>query len=137
MNIYSVKDEQFVNSDVYKKFIMDNSALGYLKIRAYAASQAIPISGLKVIISKIIGDDEVIFFEGVTNESGVIDNILLPVPRLNLLSSDVPQATEYNIITIYSPDNIRRVYKVNIYDNIHVVQNINIVPDMVNQLGDM
>ncbi len=129
MNTYSVNDENFINSSSYQNFIKENNAVGFLKVRAFAASQAIPISGLKVVISKIIDDNNVVFFEGFTNESGVIERIALPVPRLDYSSMEAPIATVYDITTTYIPDNVTRIYKVNLYDDIYVVQNINIVPD--------
>lgn len=124
---YNISDKDFVNSELYKSFINENPGLGFLKIRAYAASQAVPISGMNVTVSKNIGGNKVIFFSGVTNESGVIERIQLPVPRLsdNMVA---PIITVYDIDTIYDDD--IRIYKVNVYDNIYVVQNINITPDI-------
>ena len=50
----NINDQDFVNSMEYQEFIADNPSRGYLNIRAYAASQAIPIVGLKIIVSKNI-----------------------------------------------------------------------------------
>lgn len=136
MNTYNINDANYINSENYKRYIEENPAIGYLKIRAYAASQAIPISNLKVVISKIIEEDNIIFFEGYTNESGVIEKIPLPVPRIDLSSMDTPMGTTYDIITTYKPgENV--TYKVNMYDNIYVVQNINVVPTMKYKAGDI
>ena len=124
---YNIDDKDFINSELYKDFIKDNSGLSFLKIRAFAASQAVPISGMSVVVSKDIGGNKVIFFSGVTNESGVIERIQLPVPR----SSDnmlAPVLTTYDIDTSYEGEN--RLYKVNVYDNIYVVQNINVTPNI-------
>ena len=52
---YNVNDKDFLNSEVYKSFINSNSGVGFLKIRAYAASGAVPISGLSIVVSKDIG----------------------------------------------------------------------------------
>ena len=54
MDTYNINDSEFVNSDMYKNFINENPGRGYLKIRAYSASQAVPISGLQVVVSKNI-----------------------------------------------------------------------------------
>ena len=123
---YSVNDKEFLNSELYKSFINFNSGIGFLKIRAYAASQAVPISGLSVVISKDIGGNKVIFFEGFTNDSGVIERISLPAPRIdpdNLIS---PILTTYDISAVYEGEN--KLYRVNVYDGIYVVQNINLTP---------
>lgn len=127
MNTYNIADKNFINSELYRSFINANPGLGFLKIRAYAASQAVPISGMRVTVSKDIGGNKVIFFDGVTNESGVIERISLPVPR----SSDnmiAPIITTYDIATSYEDES--RLYKVNVYDNIYVVQNINVTPNI-------
>ena len=124
---YNVDDKDFVNSELYKTFINAHPGIGYLKIRAFAASQAVPISGMKVQVSKDIGGNKIIFFSGVTNESGVIERIQLPVPR-TLDNMMVPVLTTYDIDTSY--DGVDRLYKVNVYDDIYVVQNINVTPNI-------
>ena len=134
MNTYNVNDSKFINSDMYKKFISDNPGRGYLKIRAYSASQAVPVSGLEVVVSKVIDNNKVIFFEGVTNESGVIEQISLPTPKLDGDNLGIPNGISYDITTTYIPDNTTRIYKVNMYENVYVIQTINIVPEMM--VGD-
>lgn len=136
MNTYNIKDEEFTSSQAYQDFIKENPTEGYLKIRAYAASQAIPISGLNVIISKIIDNNRVIFFEGATNESGIIERITLPAPRLLESNLDAPNSTEYDITATYRPDNIETIYRVRIYENVYVIQNISIVPEISMNQGD-
>ena len=128
MDTYNANDKDFVNSELYKSFINSNPGLGFLKIRAYAASQAVPISGMKVVISKDIGGNKVIFFEGTTNDSGVIERISLPVPRMSSDNMLAPIITTYDIDTMYNDE--KRLYKVNVYDNIYVVQNINVTPNI-------
>ena len=53
MNTYNINDINFINSNLYQKYLKENPVKGYLKIRAYAANEAVPISGLNVTISKI------------------------------------------------------------------------------------
>ncbi len=130
MNTYNFNDESFKNTNIYKQYIATNDGEGYLKIRAYAASQALPISNLKIVVSKTIGDNNVIFFEGKTNSSGVIEKISLPAPKQIADDLVIPSSTIYDIKATYEPDNTTTIYRVNIYDNIYVVQTINIVPTM-------
>ncbi len=130
MNIYNYNDEILQDMDWYKEFMDINSSTGMLKIRAYAASEAVPISGLKVVISTMVDNNKIVFYEGYTNESGVINKIILPAPKLtsdNLIS---PLKTVYDIVATYEPYNITEVYKINMFEDICVVQNINIIPDM-------
>lgn len=125
---YNIDDKEFLNSELYESFINDNPGVGFLKIRAYAASQAVPISGLSAVVSKDIDGNKVIFFEGVTNESGVIEKISLPVPRMDTDNMISPILSTYDVDTFYEGE--RRLYKVNVYDNIYVVQNINVTPNI-------
>ena len=128
MNTYNVSDINFVNSDLYQNYIKENPGEGYLKIRASAASGAIPISGLRVVVSKIIENSNVIFFDGVTDNSGVIERIVLPTPRLGDSDLVTPSGVVYNISTMYEPDDLMGNYQVEMYEGVFVVQNIGIVP---------
>lgn len=131
MNTYYAIDKDFMNSDIFRDFIRNNPAKGNLRIRAYAANQAVPISGVNIVISTFANDNtRIIFFEGTTNESGVIEKISLPAPRLSSDNLVAPKKTEYEIEATYNPDNIKAIYKVNIYEDVCVVQNINIVPEL-------
>ena len=97
MNIYNINDQEFKNSSIYQDFIKDNPTSGYLKIRAYAASEALPISNMQVEISKTIGDNKIIFFSGITDNSGMIERVTLPTPRLDVSDLNIPNNIEYDI----------------------------------------
>ena len=74
------EDEEEGRYETIEDFMADNNREGLLKIQAFRGQQAIPLEGVSVIISKRIGDTDYIFFEGETNESGIIDGIILPAP---------------------------------------------------------
>ena len=112
MNTYNINDDNYKNSVEYQNFLKDNPETGYLKIRAYAASLAVPISGLRVVVSKDINNNKVIFFDGLTNESGVIERISLPAPKLDPNDLDVPNKITYDVNVTYDPDNISNEFKV-------------------------
>ena len=126
MNKIDFNDNSFKETSTYKEFIKDNPSTGCLNIRAYSANYAVPIDGVKIIVSKVIDNYEVIFYEGVTDLSGMINSIYLPTSNTNPNDLEIPKATSYNIEAIY--DNTTRKYNVLIYPNIYVVQNINIIP---------
>ena len=128
MNTYNVNDSNFINSKIYKDYLNDNPSSGGLRIRAYAASGAIPISGVKIVISKLIDNNMVIFYDGITDSSGLIEKVILPAPKLDISNLGVPNKATYDVKATYN--GIDRLFKVNIYENICVVQNINITPDM-------
>ena len=139
MNTYNINDKEFQETETYKKFIEENPTFGNLRIRSYAANGAIPISNLKVTIRKIIDNYNVIFFEGTTNNSGLIERIKLPTPKQNSNNLDIPNETTYDIIANYTPEDLTLNYQVKMYEGVCVIQNINIVPSlMVNlEVGDI
>ena len=124
MNIYNVFDSEFKNSVFYQDFLKDNPTVGYLKIRAYAASEAIPISNMQVEISKTIGDNKIIFFSGLTDNSGMIERVTLPTPRLEVSDLNIPNNIEYDIKTTYN--GVDTLYKVIMFEGVCVVQTINV-----------
>lgn len=116
-----------INSKSYNEFIKNNPGTGYLKIRAYAANGAIPVRGLNIVISNYIDGSNVIFFEGSTNESGVIDKISLPAPIINSNDLVIPNYITYDL-RAYIDNKVDKLYKVNIFDGVSVIQNISISP---------
>lgn len=116
---------EFMKTNEYLDFIKKNPGIGNLKIRAYAASEALPVSGLNIIVSSIISNTRVIFYNGTTDASGMIPTIKLPAPSLtdNL---EIPNTVTYDIEAFIG--NNKSNFSVNMYDGICVVQNINFVP---------
>lgn len=127
-NTVNINDENFKNSEVYQNFLKNNPATGNLIIRAYAANEAIPIRNMRVIVSLEIDEYNVIFFDGVTDDSGMIRKLSLPAPGYNPNNLVAPLFTTYDVSANYM--NLNYNYKVNIYDNICVVQNINVIPEI-------
>lgn len=128
MNTYNINDENFIKTSMYQEYMRENPSTGNLRIRASAANGAIPVEGVKAIITNEIDGNRVIFFEGYTNESGVIERITLPAPKLNISDLNVPNKTTYKLRITFPKENIDQTYDVNMYENICVVQNVNISP---------
>ena len=122
MNTYFITDEKLVNSYFYQEFIKTHPGKGNLKIHAYAASEALPVSGLHIIVSTSIEGNKVVFFDGETDASGMIQTLSLPTTLLELNNLEVPIGTSYLIEAENSN------YSVNLYDGVCVVQNINYIP---------
>ena len=120
--------EKTFNASLYKEYLDNNKGTGYLNIRAYAASSALPIEGLDVKVYKVIDNDRVIFFEGLTNNSGVITGINLPAPLINTNDEEVPSFQEYTIEATYNDNKL--VFIIRVFNGIQVIQNINVVPNM-------
>lgn len=119
-------DSDFMNTQSYRDFMRVNKGSGNLKIRAYAASEALPVAGINIIVSTMIDNQKVVFFRGVTDASGMVETLSLPAPELNLSNLDVPISVPYEIDAVMG--NMERIYTVNMYDGICVVQNINFIP---------
>lgn len=130
MNTISFTDESFKQTDSYKKFINNNPDSSNLKIQASKANSAMPVADVEVIISHIIDEYKVIFFNGKTNESGIIENIPLPVPKKDPNDLDIPLSTTYNIEAIYTKENIDILYKAKMFSGIDAIQNIDINPNI-------
>ena len=116
-------DNNFMNSSEYKEFINRNPGKGNLKIRAYAASEALPVADLNISVSAVINNQNVIFFSGKTDASGMIETISLPAPLIDPNNLIAPSYTTYKIVAGGS-----NVFSVNMYDGICVIQTINYVP---------
>lgn len=128
MNNVNLNDQEFLNSNSYINFLKENPGIGYLKVRAYSANQAIPIKGLKILVNKKINGYNVNFFEGYTNESGIIEKISLPAPKIDSNDLIAPKSTNYELIALVNDNNL--IYNIRIYDKLNVVQNISVVPNM-------
>lgn len=115
-------NNKFYNPMDFVSFSLENNGIGKLKIRAYAANEALPVEGLHIVISSKIDGDDVIFFDGKTDSSGMVDTIELPAPK-NDDNLVVPKTITYMIV-VDSKNN----FMVDMYDGISVLQNINYVP---------
>lgn len=112
--------EEFKKSSEYALFIKENPGIGQLKIRAYAASEALPVSGLNIVVSSMIFNKKIVFYKGVTDSSGVVPTLSLPTPGL-VNNLEIPKTIKYDIEVVEN----NSIYPVNMYDGILVVQNIN------------
>lgn len=73
----------------YADFLAKNPYVGYLKVQAFRGNQAYPVPDVAVTVSREFTDGKRVFFEGVTDENGIIDGIELPAaPRDQSLDPD-------------------------------------------------
>ncbi len=123
---YYYDSEEFKNTGIYKNFNNIHDGTGILKIEAYTASGAYPLSDVSIKISKKFGDDTVIFYEGKTNDSGIIDNIILPTRKIieEITKASDIVFTTYDLVAKYPKYNLEKQYDVSIFDNVKVIQPI-------------
>lgn len=110
----------------FKSFIDENPGEGILKVQAFVANQAFPLENIKVKVYKNIGNDKVIFFEGVTDSSGIIDDIKLPakLPKEDIEEVSDILYTDYEIEAINPESKEIKDYKVAVFSDLKIIQPI-------------
>ena len=122
--------EEFKKLNEYQQFILDNPDVGYLKVQAFTAYGAIPIENVNIVISKDIGNYKVIFFQGVTDSSGIISDIMLPAPETITNSDATPAYTIYNMTAIHSEYETIKNYSIGMFGDVRVLQYVKMMPQI-------
>ena len=98
------------------------------------ANQAFPLSDVEIEVWKEINGEKVEFYKGVTDSSGIIDNIILPAKesKKDISSASDIVYTSYILTVTYPKTNFKKDYNVGIYDNIKVIQpvRISVIPEL-------
>lgn len=114
--------------ETYDDFIKENSKSGILKIQAFRGDQVLPVEGVEVRISKDIGDATYIFFEGSTNEDGIIDPIILPAPPVETsLSANLPDKTVIYRLDAYKDGYEPMTRSVEMFEGIKTIQPLQMI----------
>ena len=123
---YYFDSEEFRDSSIYKNFININNGKGILKIDASTASEAYPLKDVEITIYKMLDGAKVIFYNGVTNDSGIIDGIVLPTRVMPEEVNDVSDIffTTYELVAKIPKYDVEKTYDVSIFDNVKVIQPI-------------
>ena len=129
MKEYSIFNEEFLKSSIYQEFKRLNPGYGNLKIRAYAAREALPVEGVHIIISTIYQNSKIVFFDGYTDSSGMIEKLELPTPLVNSDNLIAPLSISYEIRAEDVNNSMNQLLSVNLYDGVCVVQNIHFIPE--------
>ena len=123
--------QEFEKTKEYQTFISQNPATGLLKVQVFTADQAIPISNAKVLITKILDNNQVLFFEGITDSSGIIDNIKLPAPggEYNMETFEIPKYTTYQLNVNNGNYQTDKQYEVAMFGGVKVLQYVKMIPN--------
>lgn len=119
-------DKLLENDSSFQEFIRNSPGTGYLKIRATSAFEAVPVEGLNIKVSKEIGNNKVIFYEGKTDYSGMINDIVLSAPMAITDDLVEPKFNTYKIEA--KNENINQEYDISICCGFTVIQYINVTP---------
>lgn len=128
MNIISY--EEFKNTDLFEDFIKENSDVGSLKVQVFTAYGAIPIKDTNIVVYKDIEEYRVIFFQGVTDISGIISDIKLPAPRMVASNEETPIYTIYNMTAINSLYESLKSYTIGMLGGVNVIQYVKMMPNV-------
>ncbi len=107
----------------YSQFLSENPYTGYLKVQAFRGEQAFPVPDVQVRITRNFTDGERVFFEGATDQNGIIDGITLPAPSAeNSLMPNGPINTAVYTLTAQHP--IYRAVRIPfaVYEGITAIQ---------------
>lgn len=124
--------EDFQNTADYQTFIEENPDVGNLKVEVFTAYGAIPIPDTEILITKTINNNTVVFFRGMTNSSGIIDNITLPSPPANYTPTpySLPMYTIYDLTAIHEGYESIKKYNIGIFGGVKVIQYVKMTPEV-------
>lgn len=120
--------EEFKNTDLYEDFLLENSDIGNLKVQVFTAYGAIPIPDTKIVVYKDIEEYRVIFFQGVTDSSGIISEISLPAPKMVTSNEETPIYTIYNMTAFNEEYETIKNYTIGMLGGINVIQYVKMMP---------
>lgn len=124
--------EKFKETEDYQQFIKNNPDIGNLKIEAFTAYGAVPISDTQILITKEINGKNVLFFNGYTNSSGIIEKIELPAPPSVAVAAenDLPLYTIYDLTAIHEGFETIKKYRIGMFGGINIIQYVKMTPQV-------
>lgn len=114
----------------YLNFMQENPKQGELKIQAYTARQAMPVSGVLIEISKKFNGVKKLFYSLKTDQSGIIDGIFLPAPdkKISQTPSNLKTFASYDIQATHPGYTEKNYLNVPIFDGVKSIQPIDLIP---------
>lgn len=122
--------EEFKNTDLYEDFLNENNDVGNLKVQVFTAYGAIPIPDTNIVVFKDIEEYRVIFFQGVTDISGIISGISLPAPKMVSSNVETPIYTVYNMIAYNEGYEALKNYNIGMLGGVNVIQYVKMTPEI-------
>lgn len=122
--------EEFKNTDLYEDFIKENNDVGNLKVQVFTAYGAIPVSDTNIVVYKDIEEYRIIFFQGVTDSSGIISDIVLPAPKMVTSNEEAPIYTIYNMTAFNTGYETLKNFSIGMLGGVNVIQYVKMLPDI-------
>lgn len=121
----------------YEQFLSQNPGIGALRVQVFSGQQAIPIPNAEVTVTKEFSDGQKVFFDGITDISGIVDNIELPAPSREISESPQPRGDgvqmllpylQYNVMVTEARHRPQEYTNVAIFDGIKSIQPVRMTP---------
>lgn len=111
--------DQPAGAITYDEFLRRNPATGYLKVQASRAQSALPTPGVHISVIGHFNDARVLFFDGLTDDDGIISPIALPAPprAASLQSRDPRRGAVYQVYANH-PDFEPAYYEIEVFEGI-------------------
>ena len=116
-----------------EEFVRSHPGRGVLRVQVGTGRGTFPVKGALVRVSKVIGGAVQEFYRGFTDESGILDGMVLPTLPGGLSQNSVTageSGTDY-IVSVeqrdYVPENGR---KVTVYDGVETLLAVSMVPQL-------
>lgn len=122
--------EEFKNTDLYEDFIKENDDVGNLKVQTFTAYGAIPVEDTNIVVYKDIEEYRIIFFQGITDSSGIISDIVLPAPKMVTSNEEVPIYTIYNMTAFNTGYETLKNFSIGMLGGVNVIQYVKMLPDI-------
>ena len=122
--------DEFKTMREYQDFLKEYPDTGVVRVRVFTAGGVIPLSNTNILIMKQIGDYQVLFYNGVTDSVGFLGDIVLPAPKRDLLSTDIPHSTPYEMSAIHLGYQDIQQYTISIYGGVTVIQYVRMIPEV-------
>ncbi len=113
-----------------EEFKAENTGEGTMKIQAFTGRESFPIVNARAVISKDFTEGTHVFYDEMTDISGIIDPMRLSAPP----SENAKRTNEAPVLSTYTvkvthPYYITTVYKnVPVFDGVMSIQPVNMVP---------
>lgn len=116
-----------MNKDkIYEEYLKENPENGILKVQVFMAELAIPLANVNILIEKEVENETLNFYDGVTDESGIIENITLPAPKID--NTDIPSYATYVLIVNHPNYQGPTTFNVPIYSGQKMIQYVSLTP---------
>lgn len=129
--------EEFKNTDLYEDFIKENDDVGNLKVQVFTAYGAIPVPDTNIVVYKDIEEYRIIFFQGVTDSSGIISDIVLPAPKMVTSNEEAPIYTIYNMTAFNTGYETLKNFSIGMLGGVNVIQYVKMLPDINTLEGEV